>query len=172
MLLQTMMKQGGTLMPLVLPKIEGLLVVAVERFQGRLQLAAECSADRALRLCRGPSWASCCGCSPRGCGTSASRRRECFPRPGLAAALRCRTRSHPSARSRSSSMGTACLRRSPEPRRKNGVADKSMTRLTPSFRLTISRPEIQMRAASLFFSASFFSSPFRLSSSAASGFSR
>ena len=35
-----------------------------------------------------------------------------------------------------------------------------MTREMPSFRPTDSRPEIQSRAASLFFSASFFSSPF------------
>ena len=51
-------------------------------------------------------------------------------------------------------------------------ADKSMTRLRPSFRFTASKPEIQTRAASLFFSASFFSSPFRSSSSGSFGFSR
>ena len=37
-----------------------------------------------------------------------------------------------------------------------------MTRETPSLRFTASRPEIQSRAASLFFSASFRSSPFRV----------
>ncbi len=47
-----------------------------------------------------------------------------------------------------------------------------MTRLTPSLRFTASRPEIQSRAASLFFSASFFSSPFKSSSSGSFGFSR
>ena len=41
--------------------------------------------------------------------------------------------------------------------------------MRPSLRLTISRPEIQRRAASLFFSASFLSSPFRSASSSASG---
>ena len=40
-----------------------------------------------------------------------------------------------------------------------------MTRAMPSLRLTASRPEIHRRAASLFFSASFLSSPFRSSSS-------
>ena len=41
------------------------------------------------------------------------------------------------------------------------MADRSITRATPSLRLTASRPEIHRRAASLFFSASFLSSPFR-----------
>src|SRR6185503_3457545 len=43
----------------------------------------------------------------------------------------------------------------PDPRRKNGVAERSTTRAMPSLRFTASRPEIQTRAASLFFSASF-----------------
>ena len=60
----------------------------------------------------------------------------------------------------------------PEPRKKNGVADRSMTRLTPSLRFTASMPDIQRRAASLFFSASFLSSPLRSSSSGSFGFSR
>ena len=36
-----MMKQGGTLMPCLLPELEGLLVVAVEGFQRRLQAGRE-----------------------------------------------------------------------------------------------------------------------------------
>ena len=44
-----------------------------------------------------------------------------------------------------------------------------MTRAMPSLRFTASRPEIQRRAASLFFSASFLSSPFRSSSSSVVG---
>jgi hypothetical protein len=43
-----------------------------------------------------------------------------------------------------------------EPRRKNDVADKSITWLRPSFRFTASKPDIQPRAASLFFSVSLF----------------
>ena len=41
--------------------------------------------------------------------------------------------------------------RYPEPLRKNGVADRSMTFMTPIFCLTASIPDIQTRAASLFF---------------------
>ena len=48
-----------------------------------------------------------------------------------------------------------------------------MTRVMPSLRLTASRPEIQRRAASLFFSASLLVVAFRdASSSASPGFSR
>lgn len=54
----------------------------------------------------------------------------------------------------------------------SAVADRSTTRATPSLRLTASRPLIHRRAASFLFSASFLSSPFRSSSSFASGFSR
>ena len=36
-----------------------------------------------------------------------------------------------------------------EPRRKNGVAERSITRLMPSLRFTAFRPEIHTRAASL-----------------------
>ena len=39
MLLQTTMKQGGTWMPVFCPELEGLLVVAVERFERGLQAA-------------------------------------------------------------------------------------------------------------------------------------
>jgi len=60
----------------------------------------------------------------------------------------------------------------PEPRRKNGVAERSTIRLIPSCRLTISNPEIQTRAASLFSLASCFSSPLRSPSSSRSGRSR
>ena len=49
------------------------------------------------------------------------------------------------------------------------MAERSMTRATPSLRLTASRPEIQRRAASLFFSASCCSSPLRSSSSSVVG---
>ena len=58
MLLQTTMKQGGTLMPRLLPQLERLFVVAVERFQRGLQLRRAGSAGRALSPCRGPSSAS------------------------------------------------------------------------------------------------------------------
>jgi hypothetical protein len=61
----------------------------------------------------------------------------------------------------------------PDPRRKKGVAERSIARASPSLRFTASRPEIQRRAASLFRSASFRSSPFRSSSSSSvRGFSR
>ena len=63
------------------------------------------------------------------------------------------------------------------PKKGRGAGDvldplKLPTRLMPSLRFTASRPEIHRRAASLFFSASFLSSPFRSSSSASFGFSR
>ena len=61
----------------------------------------------------------------------------------------------------------------PDPRRKNGVADRSITRPMPSLLRTVSRPETHTRAASLFFCASVRSSPFRgPSSSSSDGFSR
>ena len=41
MLLQTTMKHGGTLIPGFLPQLEGLLVVAVEGFERRLQLRGQ-----------------------------------------------------------------------------------------------------------------------------------
>ena len=49
------------------------------------------------------------------------------------------------------------------------MADISITRWMPSLRFTISRPEIQMRASSVFFSASRLSSPFKGVSSSPSG---
>ena len=77
---------GRHLDALVLPKLEGLL------HSGRRGLPRPSAnewgvrAGRVLRLCRAPSWACRCGCSPRGCGTLASRCREYFPRLGRAAA--------------------------------------------------------------------------------------
>ena len=77
--------------------------------------------------------------------------REVAHRPGKQRALRC-SRSHGG---------------------RNGVADRSSTRLKPSLRCTASSPEIHTRAASLFFSASLRSSPLSLPSSlSSSGFSR
>ena len=52
MLLQTTMKQGGTRMPGLLPELEGLLVVAVERFEGGLQLDGRLSGSRSSALPR------------------------------------------------------------------------------------------------------------------------
>ena len=63
-----------------LPEVEGLLVVAVEGFEGGLEFDGQAERVEACSPCRGLSWASPCGCAPRGCGTSAS------PSPGMLSA--------------------------------------------------------------------------------------
>ena len=59
----------------------------------------------------------------------------------------------------------------PEPRKKNGVAERSMVLCIPSFRFMISSPDIHSLAASLFFFASVASSRSSFCSSFCPGFS-
>ncbi len=68
------------------PKPVGLFVVPVERFEGGLQSDGEFERIEIVRFAAALSWACRGGCVPRGCGTSAPRRRGCCrPRARAAA---------------------------------------------------------------------------------------
>ena len=98
----------------VLPQLEGAGVMAVEGFERGLELDGDAQGVEGGGLSPafprpfpGPSSASSSRCGARDCGTSASHRRGCYRQPAPWAASRCRTRWHPSVRSRSPSRGRA-----------------------------------------------------------------